>query len=114
MILWIDAQLSPALAPWISETFEGIEAFSVRRLGLRDATDPEIWAAARDADVIVMTKDRDFVQMLDQHGPPPKVLWVTCGNTSNARMRDILTEMLLTARQLFEEGEALVEISDLP
>ena len=34
--LWIDAQLSPSLAPWIEETF-GIPAFFVSRLGLRDA-----------------------------------------------------------------------------
>jgi hypothetical protein len=32
-----------------------------------------------------MTKDRDFVEMLQRLGPPPKVAWVTCGNTSNAR-----------------------------
>lgn len=38
MILWIDAQLSPALAPWIAEHFR-IEAFSVKYLGHRNATD---------------------------------------------------------------------------
>jgi predicted nuclease of predicted toxin-antitoxin system len=42
MILWIDAQLSPALAPWITQQF-GIEAYSVKRLGYRDATDPVIF-----------------------------------------------------------------------
>lgn len=34
MILWIDAQLSPALARWIRDTFH-IEAQAVRDLGLR-------------------------------------------------------------------------------
>jgi len=29
MILWIDAQLSPHLAPWLKERF-GLEAFSAR------------------------------------------------------------------------------------
>ena len=37
MILWLDAQLSPALASWITETFE-LEALSVRRVGLLSAT----------------------------------------------------------------------------
>jgi predicted nuclease of predicted toxin-antitoxin system len=36
MILWIDAQLSPALARWLSDTF-GVAAHAVRNLGLRDA-----------------------------------------------------------------------------
>ena len=31
MIVWIDAQLSPALAPWLVEQF-GVEALSVRYL----------------------------------------------------------------------------------
>ena len=112
MILWIDAQLSPALAPWISATFEGVEAYSARWLGLRDATDPEIWQAAREADVVVMTKDQDFVRMLERHGAPPRVLWVTCGNTSNAVMREVLLATLPTALALLQAGEALVEISE--
>lgn len=40
MIFWIDAQLSPALAPWIAEEF-GIESYSVQRLSHRDAADHE-------------------------------------------------------------------------
>jgi hypothetical protein len=26
-----------------------------------------------------MTKDADFVELLEQHGPPPQVVLVTCG-----------------------------------
>lgn len=32
MKLWIDAQLSPAIAAWINRTFEDIDAESVRAL----------------------------------------------------------------------------------
>lgn len=38
MILWIDAQLSRALAPWIT-TELGVDAYSVKYVGLRDAED---------------------------------------------------------------------------
>ena len=37
MKLWIDAQLSPALAYWISNNFMDIEATALRDIGLRDA-----------------------------------------------------------------------------
>ncbi len=47
MKLWIDAQLSPAIAAWINRTFDDIKAESVRSLGLRDATDPEIFEEAK-------------------------------------------------------------------
>jgi len=108
---WIDAQLSPALAPWINDAFEDIEAISVRRLGLRDAEDEEIYAAAREAAAVVMSKDHDFVEMVLRHGSPPQLLWITCGNTSNARMRSILMHALPDAMALLRQGEQIVEIS---
>ena len=111
MIIWIDAQLSPALARWIRETFQ-IEAHAVRDLGLRNAKDPVIFKAAREAEVVVMSKDEDFRLLVERLGPPPQVLWVTCGNTSNARLREILTKSLPAAIELLERGEPLVEVSD--
>jgi predicted nuclease of predicted toxin-antitoxin system len=111
MTIWLDAQLPPSVAGWIEATF-GIECRAVRDLGLRDAQDPSIFLAARDAGVIVMTKDRDFVDLQRRLGPPPMVLWVTCGNTSNARLREILARVLPAAMRLIEAGESLVEIGD--
>jgi predicted nuclease of predicted toxin-antitoxin system len=111
VIVWIDAQLSPALAPWITQRF-GVSAFSVKRHGFRDSEDPDIFQAARAANAVVMSKDSDFVRLLEQHGPPPKILWVTLGNTSNARMREVLDQTLVQALALLDGGESLVEIRD--
>lgn len=61
--IWIDAQLSPALAAWINRNYEEVEAQFVRALGLRDAGDEEIYRAAREAEVVVMTKDSDFLNL---------------------------------------------------
>ena len=113
MILWVDAQLSPALAPWIGEQF-GIEAYSVKWLGYRDAGDRDIFDAARAAGAVFMTKDSDFPRLLDQQGPPPQVLWISLGNTSNARMREVLLRTFPRAIELLQAGEPLVEISDVP
>ncbi len=111
MTIWIDAQLPPALAPWLIERFR-IETHAVRDFDLRQAKDRVIYQAARAADVVVMTKDADFVRLVERLGSPPQVLWVTCGNTSNARLRDVLADALPTALQLLDQGEPLVEISD--
>ncbi len=111
MILWIDAQLSPIIAPWISETFN-LEAYSVRDLGLLDAKDLQIFDAARAKKAVVMTKDSDFLLLLDQYGPPPQILWITCGNTSNVRLKEILAKNLPVAIQMLERGERLIEMSD--
>jgi predicted nuclease of predicted toxin-antitoxin system len=113
MILWIDAQLSPAIAKWIAEHFAGIEASAVRDLGYRDAADTVIFFAARAAGAAVMTKDSDFVELQNSNGAPPKVIWVTCGNTSNRRLQEILTDKLGDAIALLEAGEDLVEITGI-
>jgi predicted nuclease of predicted toxin-antitoxin system len=98
MTLWLDAQLPPALARWIGEQPWGVDAVAVRELGLRDASDPEIFRRARAAGAVVMTKDRDFIRLLDEQGPPPQVIWLRLGNSSNA------------ALQLLRSGEPWVEI----
>ena len=58
-----------------------------------------------------MTKDNDLVLLLERFGPPPQVVWVTCGNTSNARLKEILTSTLPRTLELLKSGEKLVEIS---
>ncbi|MFL6248678.1 MAG: DUF5615 family PIN-like protein [Thermoanaerobaculia bacterium] len=113
MIIWVDAQLSPALAPWLTTEF-AVDAFSVRHLKMVQAKDHEIFAAARAANVVVLTKDSDFVILQERLGAPPSVLWVRCGNTSNAHLKQVLRSTLATALQFLESGETLVEITDVP
>ena len=110
MTIWIDAQMSPAIAAWVSSNF-AVNAVAIRDLGLRDAEDKEIFQAARRESAVVMTKDGDFVLLLDRLGPPPQVIWVTCGNTSNTRLKEILTKTLPKALELLKSGERLVEIN---
>ena len=110
MTIWVDAHLSPAIATWMTSTF-GLEAIALRDLGLRDAEDPEIFEAAKAQEAIVMTKDSDFVDLVDRLGSPPQIIWLTCGNTSNARLREILSETLPRALELLASGETLVEIN---
>ncbi|MEG4067659.1 DUF5615 family PIN-like protein [Microcoleus sp. Pol11C2] len=109
-IIWVDAHLSPAIATWITNTF-GVTAVGLREIGLRDAEDPEIFEASRAQGVIVMTKDSDFVDLVARLGSPPQIIWLTCGNTSNARLREILSATLAEALEILKAGEPLVEIS---
>jgi len=110
--IWLDAQLSPSLASWLSDTFH-LEATALRDLGLRASEDDAIFEAARQSEAVVLSKDRDFAELVARLGPPPQVIWVTCGNTSNARMREILASALPQALDLLRGGEPLVEISDV-
>lgn len=109
MIIWLDAQLSPHMARWIDETFR-VECHHVRDLGLRDAEDPEIFQRAKDAAIVVMTKDSDFIHLVERNGPPPQVIWVTAGNMSNTRFKALLLKTFSNAISLITNGQAIVEI----
>ena len=91
-----------------------IDCVPVRDLHLQRASDLEIFRSARDAQMVVMTKDADFVALLDQHGAPPQVILVTCGNTSNARLRRLVETAWPTILPMLERGEVLVELGDQP
>ena len=110
MTVWLDAQLSPGLARWLTETF-AVEAIPVRDVGLREAEDERIFLEARKLDIVVITKDADFAELLEKYGSPPRIIWLTCGNTSETALRGIFTAKFPEAMRLITSGENLVEIS---
>lgn len=109
MTLWLDNQLPPALAGWMRATLS-VACVAIRDLNLQRASDAEVFRAARDAQVVVMTKDADFASLVHSHGAPPQVILVTCGNTSNADLRDIVEAAWPAILPMLERGEALVEL----
>jgi predicted nuclease of predicted toxin-antitoxin system len=87
--IWVDAHISPGIAAWITETFAA-EANALRSLGLREADDLEIFQRAKSEEVVFITKDADFVDLVEVRGAPPFVILLRCGNTTNRRLREIL------------------------
>lgn len=113
MKIWIDAQLPPTLASWLTETF-GLEASALRDLVLRDAQYLEIFEAARVENAVIMTKDSDFIDLVCRLGVPPQILWLTCGNVTNRNLRQLLTATLPDALEQLRLGEMIVEITNSP
>jgi len=105
----LDVHIPPSLALWITSNFQ-LECYSATYLNLREAEDNEIFSIARDRNAIVITKDDDFVSLLTRYGSPPKVIWLTCGNTSKSRLKEIFELNLLKAIQLLQSTD-LVEIT---
>ncbi|MCK9606593.1 MAG: DUF5615 family PIN-like protein [Methylomonas sp.] len=111
MIFWVAAQLPPNLADWLRWTFK-VEAYALRELGLRDADDLEIFKRAQQEGIVLISKDSDFVELLLRQQPPPQLLWVTCGNTTNQRLQELFDEVFPKALQLLVEGHVVVELAD--
>ena len=110
MIYWVDAQLPPQLADWLRWTFK-VEAYALRDLNLRDAEDEEIFRQAQQPNIVIISKDNDFVEMVLRFGSPPQLLWVTCGNVTNSRLQNLFTQVFPQAQALLASGEAVVEIA---
>jgi len=107
----VDAQLPPGLARYLATRFN-VQASHVRELGLRDAEDLAIFQHAKRTAAVVVTKDSDFVELVYRHGAPPQIVWVTCGNTTNASLTRIFAMTFASALQLLSAGETIVEIAD--
>lgn len=113
MKIWVDAQISPHFAGWLRSHFN-VEAYSVRYLGMASFSDRAIFDAARENGATVLTKDVDFVELVERHGPPPAVIWLTCGNTSNKHLRRLFSRLSDKMFSLLDSGEPIVEVADRP
>jgi predicted nuclease of predicted toxin-antitoxin system len=105
----LDAHLSPSLAPWILENFN-ITCFSANFLDLQNASDIEFFYFAREKNAIFITKDDDFLELNNRFGSPPKIIWLTCGNSSKNRLKEIFLNHLSQTFDLLKTSE-VVEIS---
>ena len=72
--------------------------------------DRDIFAQAKTAGAVVMTKDRDFLALLFNQGPPPQVIWLRVGNSSNKALQAVLLRTLDLAIASLREGEPWVEV----
>lgn len=79
---------------------------------MRDAKDIEIFEAAKQPNLVILTKDSDFVDLVCRLGSPPQILWLTCGNVTNRNLRQLLTSTLPTAISQLQQGEMVVEIGE--
>lgn len=112
MLVWFDQQWSPATARWLKQRFTNADCFHVRNLGLRHASDRAIFEAARTAGAVVVTKDRDFKDLSESRQGGPQIVWLTCGNTSNARLSAIFEAVWPRVVERLEEGERVVVVRD--
>jgi predicted nuclease of predicted toxin-antitoxin system len=104
----IDAQLPPALADMLTSL--GFDAHHVRAMGLLSASDDEIWRAGRDQQAAILTKDEDFAARVQREGPPPQVVWVRLGNTTNRSLLPRMAALWSQVQTALERGEGLIEI----
>ncbi len=109
MKLLFDQNLSFKLCLRLKDYFPNSE--QVRLLGMAEASDQDIWQHAAAQGFIIVSLDSDFADMAALLGPPPKVLWLRCGNQPTAKIEQLLRERFPVIESFeTEESTACLEI----
>jgi predicted nuclease of predicted toxin-antitoxin system len=106
----LDAQLQQELASWLGSRF-GVTVKHLREIGLREADDNVLIAAAkRFGDIVIMTKDVEFVEKVRKAGPPPRMVWLRCGNLTALETQMWLSRAFGDVLAKLDAGDAIVEV----
>ena len=105
----VDAQLPPALARVLRDS--GCDAVAVREIGLRNATDSEIWHYAIQQEAAIITKDEDFADRCLYSQNQPVIVWLRIGNTSTQALLDWLIPLWPEIMRRIQFGDRLIEVS---
>ncbi len=109
MKLLFDQNLSSELVDRLSDIFPGSE--QVRNCRLDQASDAAIWEHAKSASFTIVSQDADFAEMAALYGPPPKVIWLRCGNQPTAEVeRRLRSNVGLIVAFEGDENQACLEI----
>ena len=88
MKLLFDHNLSHRLVPRLADIFP--DSTQTKLLGFNRAVDALIWEHARANGFVVVTLDKDFADLSFIRGAPPKVIWLRCGNSTVAKVEQLL------------------------
>jgi predicted nuclease of predicted toxin-antitoxin system len=88
MKLLFDENISLKLAHILEDKFPG--STHPELINLRGDTDEVLWHYARDHDFIIVSKDNDFRQKAFLYGHPPKVIWLSVGNTGTKIIAELI------------------------
>jgi predicted nuclease of predicted toxin-antitoxin system len=84
----------------------------VRRVGLEDASDDDIFEYARTNGFSIVTFDSDFIDLNTMRGIPPKIIWLRTGNLTTKSIVTLLEQHVETIADFLESDvDEILEIS---
>jgi len=109
MKLLLDANISWKLVNPLKEFFE--DCSHVDFIGLDvPADDNEIWDYALRNDFIIITKDNDFLNILEMNGHPPKIVLLKTGNNSSRALLELIKKIKPLIDELLKSKNGVLQI----
>ena len=103
MKLLFDQNLSFKLCRQLVDIFP--DSKQVHLLALEESDDVAIWDYTKAKGFILVSQDVDFADRATLFGPPPKVIWLRCGNQPTKVIEKRLRDHA-DAISDFEQGDA--------
>jgi predicted nuclease of predicted toxin-antitoxin system len=104
MKLLFDQNLSFKLCQRLTDIFPNSN--QVRLIGMEESDDRTIWDYAKVNDFVLVSQDVDFADLATLNGPPPKVIWLRCGNQRTAAIENRLRDRASAIAQFVEDQTA--------
>ena len=109
MKILLDANISWKLINLIKSAFP--DCLHADNIGLVfPAKDSEIWGYAKENDCTIITKDSDFVNLLEMNGYPPKIILLKTGNNRNQALAEIIIKAEKDIKDFITSDYGLLEI----
>jgi predicted nuclease of predicted toxin-antitoxin system len=109
MKILLDANISWKLVNKLKPIFG--ECAHVDLIGLNvPANDIDIWNYALKNGYIIITKDTDFVDLMEIKGFPPKVVLLRTGNNSSQALMELIMNSKSMIEDLEENNFGILEI----
>lgn len=102
--LLFDENLSPRLPALLKTEFPG--STHLRDVGQMGATDAQVWEFARANGFMIVSKDNDFRQRSFLEGAPPKVVWLSVGNSGTEVICNLLRAERARLASFDEDSDA--------
>lgn len=104
MRLLFDQNLSFRLFRPLADLFPQSE--QAAGLGLARADAASLWSVAGREGFTIVTHDADFAEMAALRGPPPKVVWLGCGNQPTVVIERLLGIHAALIADFIDRGDA--------
>jgi|SRR3569833_123796 len=109
--IWLDAQISPIIAKWMTD-YTGLNVKSAYKLQHNTLTDTQIYNNAKAAgNVILISKDADFPELISRLGSPPKLIVIHKGNCDNQQLWEFIRPSIMkSVRLLISTDVDIIEL----
>ena len=109
MRILLDQNLSPSIKSYLQDIFP--DSLHVQDLGLSEAEDLDVWEYARARELVIVSRDSDFLHLSARYGHPPKVVRLAVGNCPTEEIVSLVPDHHNDLLAFYDdENEAYLEL----